>query len=128
MVDDVQRGDGPRAGRHTHLRGAIVRRHDARVAEQAIDSRPAGDRAVEPMDNDLMTIGQFARLSGLTIRMLRDYHKAGLLVPAQTNPYSRYRRYRRDQLDLAWLIRELRWIGLADASPAITRNLSAGSS
>lgn len=63
-------------------------------------------------DDELMTIGQFAHLSGLTIHALRHYDDVGLLAPAHIDSASGYRRYRRDQVGRARLIRELRWIDL----------------
>ena len=62
------------------------------------------------MDNDeLMTIGRFARLTGLSVGTLRHYDEVGLLVPASVDPASGYRRYRRDQAGQARHIRMLRW-------------------
>jgi predicted enzyme related to lactoylglutathione lyase len=63
-------------------------------------------------DDELMTIGQFANLSGLSVHALRHYDDVGLLAPAQIDPASGYRRYRRDQLGRARLIRALRWTDL----------------
>lgn len=59
-----------------------------------------------------MTIGRFARISGLSVHTLRHYDDVGLLVPAQVDPGSGYRRYRRDQVRQARLIQALRWIEL----------------
>jgi DNA-binding transcriptional MerR regulator len=65
------------------------------------------------VDNDeLMTIGRFAQLSGLSIGTLRHYDEVGLLAPAEVDPQSGYRRYRRGQLRRTWLIRVLRWLDL----------------
>ena len=63
-------------------------------------------------DDELMTIGQFANLSGLSVHALRHYDEVGLLDPAHIDPASGYRRYRRDQLGRARLIRALRWVEL----------------
>lgn len=63
-------------------------------------------------DAELMTIGRFARLTGLSIHALRHYDDVSLLIPAHTDPQTGYRRYGRDQMRLAHLIRELRWIDL----------------
>ena len=65
------------------------------------------------MDNDeLMTIGRFARLTGLPIGTLRHYDEVGLLLPASVDPSSGYRRYRREQARRARQIAMLRWGGL----------------
>ena len=58
--------------------------------------------------NDLLSIGRFARLSGLSVGALRHYDETGLLAPAEVDRFSGYRRYRRDQLDTARAIGRLR--------------------
>jgi DNA-binding transcriptional MerR regulator len=63
-------------------------------------------------DDELMTIGRFARVSGLSIHALRHYAEVGLLTPAETDPGSGYRRYRREQVRIARMIRALRCIDL----------------
>lgn len=63
-------------------------------------------------NDELVPIGHFARLSGLSIHALRHYDDVGLLTPADVDPVSGYRRYRREQVRLARLIRSLRWIDL----------------
>lgn len=59
-----------------------------------------------------MTIGRFARISGLSIHTLRHYDDVGILAPAVIDPSSGYRRYRREQVREARLIQALRWIEL----------------
>jgi DNA-binding transcriptional MerR regulator len=34
----------------------------------------------------MFTIGEFSKLSGLTVKTLRFYHEEGLLVPAFVDP------------------------------------------
>jgi DNA-binding transcriptional MerR regulator len=63
-------------------------------------------------DAELMTIGQFARVSGLSVHTLRHYDDVGLLDPAHVDESNGYRRYRRDQVRQARLIQALRWIDL----------------
>jgi DNA-binding transcriptional MerR regulator len=46
-----------------------------------------------------MNIGDFARLGGISVRMLRHYDALGLLVPASVDPYTGYRRYDARQLE-----------------------------
>ena len=60
------------------------------------------------MVDDLLTIGRFARLAGLSVGALRHYDELDLLRPAQVDPESGYRLYRRDQLELARTIVRLR--------------------
>jgi DNA-binding transcriptional MerR regulator len=63
-------------------------------------------------DDELMTIGRFSRLTGLSVGTLRHYDEVGLLSPASVDPASGYRRYHRDQAARARQIRMLRWDGL----------------
>jgi DNA-binding transcriptional MerR regulator len=46
----------------------------------------------------MLSIGDFARLGGLSVRMLRHYDAVGLLVPAAVDPYTGYRWYDAGQL------------------------------
>lgn len=46
----------------------------------------------------LIGIGEFARLGGVSIKALRLYAELGLLLPAVVKPRSRYRLYSRSQL------------------------------
>jgi DNA-binding transcriptional MerR regulator len=62
----------------------------------------------DDVDDDLLTIGQFARLSGLSIGALRHYDDVDLLHPANVDTSTGYRRYRRDQLEDAQVIARLR--------------------
>ncbi len=49
----------------------------------------------------MLTIGEFARLAGVSVRMLRHYDSLGLLVPAEVDRFTGYRRYRPGQLSRA---------------------------
>jgi DNA-binding transcriptional MerR regulator/effector-binding domain-containing protein len=49
----------------------------------------------------MLSIGDFARLAGVSVRMLRHYDALGLLRPARVDPASGYRSYRAAQLDRA---------------------------
>lgn len=60
---------------------------------------------------NLMTIGRFSSLSRLSVRMLRHYDTHGVLVPADIDPTSGYRRYAARQLVDASDIRNLRDVG-----------------
>jgi DNA-binding transcriptional MerR regulator len=59
-----------------------------------------------------LSIGDFARLSGLTPKALRLYDASGLLRPATTVPESGYRLYRSDQLERARRIALLRGLDM----------------
>lgn len=67
---------------------------------------------LEAMDAELLSIGRFGRLAGLSIGALRHYHELGLLVPARIDPWTSYRSYRLDQVDDARLIARLRELDL----------------
>jgi DNA-binding transcriptional MerR regulator len=74
-------------------------------------------------DDELLPIGRFARLTGLTIGALRHYDEAGVLTPADVDPVTGYRRYRRDQVATARAIAALRDLELS--LPAIRELLEA---
>jgi len=59
----------------------------------------------------LLSIGDFSRYAGLSIRMLRHYDERGLLEPAEVDPVTGYRRYAPSQLSRAGRIRSLRDAG-----------------
>ncbi|RSM80794.1 MerR family transcriptional regulator [Amycolatopsis sp. WAC 01375] len=56
----------------------------------------------------LMPIGVFAHATRLSVRALRNYDRIGLLVPAEIDPGTGYRRYSLGQFARAGLIRRLR--------------------
>jgi DNA-binding transcriptional MerR regulator len=60
------------------------------------------------VDDDLLTIGRFARLTGLSVGALRHYDELDLLRPADVDRFTGYRRYRRAQLETARTIARLR--------------------
>jgi DNA-binding transcriptional MerR regulator len=64
--------------------------------------------SVPPTRDDLLSIGEFARLSGLSIGALRHYDGVGILVPASVDGATSYRRYTRDQLETARTVATLR--------------------
>ncbi len=61
---------------------------------------------------ELMSIGEFARRSRLSIKALRIYDELGLLVPVRVDPDSGYRFYELAQLEPARLVAGLRQIGV----------------
>lgn len=46
----------------------------------------------------MLTIGEFAKHGGVSVRMLRHYDSIGLLRPAHTDPFTGYRHYEAAQL------------------------------
>src|SRR5262245_60299304 len=59
-----------------------------------------------------LTIGDFSRMTFVSVKALRHYHEIGLLVPARIDPDSGYRRYAVAQVPVAQVIRRLRDLGL----------------
>jgi DNA-binding transcriptional MerR regulator/effector-binding domain-containing protein len=55
-----------------------------------------------------VTIGEFSRLTHLSVKTLHHYHDIELLAPALVDPSSGYRRYEIAQVPTAQLIRRLR--------------------
>jgi DNA-binding transcriptional MerR regulator len=60
------------------------------------------------VDDDLLSIGRFARLTGLSVGALRHYDELDLLRPADIDRFTGYRRYRRAQLETGRTIARLR--------------------
>ena len=56
----------------------------------------------------LLPIGEFSRMTYLTVKALRHYHDLGLLEPADIDPASGYRLYSTDQVPTALLISRFR--------------------
>lgn len=61
----------------------------------------------------MLKIGEFSKLSRVSIRMLRYYDEVGLLKPMLIDPDSAYRYYSEDQLAVAWRIKALKDMGFA---------------
>lgn len=55
-----------------------------------------------------LTIGEFSKMTYLSVKALRHYHDVGLLEPADIDPSSGYRRYTADQVATAQAIRRFR--------------------
>ncbi|MBQ6255289.1 MAG: MerR family transcriptional regulator [Clostridia bacterium] len=64
----------------------------------------------------MLKIGEFSKLSRISIRMLRYYDEIGLLKPAEIDCFTDYRYYREDQLPIVGRITALKDMGfpLAD--------------
>lgn len=61
----------------------------------------------------MLKIGEFSKLSHLTIKALRFYEKEGLLIPAAIDSWTGYRFYETSQLDRAAKIKAYRQLGLS---------------
>lgn len=66
----------------------------------------------------MIRIGDFSKLSRISIRMLRHYNEIGLLMPKSTDDFTGYRYYSADQLPLANRIGALKEMGFSLASIA----------
>lgn len=60
----------------------------------------------------LLSIGDFSRMTFLSVKALRHYHDLGLLKPAAIDPETGYRRYEVGQIPSAQAIRRLRELGM----------------
>jgi DNA-binding transcriptional MerR regulator len=61
----------------------------------------------------LVSIGDFSRMTFLSVKALRHYHEVGLLPPADIDPHTGYRRYQLQQVPMAQVIRRLRELGMS---------------
>jgi DNA-binding transcriptional MerR regulator len=64
------------------------------------------------MSTAMLSIGDFARATHLSVKTLRYYHDARLLEPAEIDPHSGYRRYGVEQITTAQVIRRFRDLGM----------------
>ena len=61
----------------------------------------------------MLKIGDFSKLSRVSIRMLRHYDDIGLLKPAETDSFTGYRYYRPEQLFTIGRITALKDMGFS---------------
>lgn len=61
----------------------------------------------------MLKIGDFSKLSRISIRMLRHYNEIGLLVPVSTDDFTNYRYYSEGQLPVASRISALKDMGFS---------------
>ena len=61
----------------------------------------------------MLKIGEFSKLSRVSVRMLRHYDEIGLLKPAEIDRFTDYRYYREDQLPIVCRITALKDMGFA---------------
>src|SRR6266567_1166113 len=59
-----------------------------------------------------VAIGDFSRMTHLSVTALRHYHEVGLLSPAEVDPGSGYRFYALEQVQTAQVIRRFRDLGM----------------
>ena len=61
----------------------------------------------------MLKIGEFSKLSHLTVKALRFYEKEGILLPASTDKWTGYHLYETAQLEAAASIKAYRQLGLS---------------
>ena len=61
----------------------------------------------------MLKIGEFSKLSRISVRMLRHYDEIGLLKPTEIDRFTDYRYYREDQLPTAGRIAALKDMGFS---------------
>mgnify|MGYP003293386970 CR=1 FL=1 len=61
----------------------------------------------------MLKIGEFSKLSHITIKALRFYEKEKLLIPTYVDKYTGYRFYESSQLEFAAKIKSFRQLGLS---------------
>lgn len=71
----------------------------------------------------MLAIGEFSRLTHLSVRTLRRYHETGLLEPAVVDDATGYRSYSADQIPTAQVIHRLRELDVP--LPEVRRILGA---
>jgi len=59
-----------------------------------------------------LSIGDFSRMTYLSVKALRHYHDVGVLDPVEIDPATGYRFYAPSQIGLAQMIRRLRDLGM----------------
>jgi DNA-binding transcriptional MerR regulator len=65
------------------------------------------------MSTPTLSIGDFARATQMSVKMLRHYHQIGLLAPADVDAGTGYRQYTTDQIPTAQVIRRFRDVDMS---------------
>jgi DNA-binding transcriptional MerR regulator len=76
------------------------------------------------MSAGVLSIGDFSRMTQLSVKTLRHYHDVGLVEPHHVDPATGYRYYSHDQVRTAQVVRRLR--GLDMPIPEVRSVLAAG--
>ena len=61
----------------------------------------------------MFTIGEFSKITGLTVKALRFYHEQGLLIPTSVDDETGYRYFDRSKIETARSITHLRTLDLS---------------
>lgn len=67
-------------------------------------------------EKKLYTIGDMAKLCGISARQLRYYDQLGIIRPSYRNPDNGYRLYTDDQIEMLFFLKELKKIGISNDS------------
>lgn len=65
------------------------------------------------MEEPLMRIGEIAAFYNVSVKAIRIYEKKGILVPAKVDPYTGYRYYTADQVQILDALLELKMLGFS---------------
>src|SRR5262252_2638730 len=77
-----------------------------------LDPPAGGEFNIQPVALRL-TIGDFSRMTHLSVKALRHYHQIGLLEPVAIDTDSGYRLYDVEQVPVAQVIKRLKDLGMA---------------
>jgi DNA-binding transcriptional MerR regulator/DNA gyrase inhibitor GyrI len=87
---------------------AFLRADRSGIKASSLDSPLTGGRKlatkaimVVAWDHDMFTIGEFSRITGLTVKALRFYHEEGLLEPTSVDDETGYRYYDASKVERA---------------------------
>ena len=61
----------------------------------------------------MLSIGEFSRVTRISIKALRLYHEKGILVPSAVNLRSKYRYYNNQAVERARIVRKLQELGFS---------------
>ena len=67
-------------------------------------------------DSKVYSVGEIAKLCGISARQLRYYDQIGVIKPSYRNPDNGYRYYTEDQIELFFFLAELKNIGISNDS------------
>ena len=73
----------------------------------------------------MLKIGEFSKLSQITVKAIRFYEKEGLLIPASVDEWTGYRFYNTEQLETAARIKSYRQLGLNGEEEVWAVNMKA---
>lgn len=75
---------------------------------------------------NLVAIGDFSRMTQLSVKTLRHYHEVGLVQPHHVDPDTGYRYYTPDQVATAQVVRRLRELAMPIADVRAVMNSEPG--